>query len=150
MFFVDKWVHSNSLINVQPEEKTVKSMKDWKTCATRQSCVARRSCVDEVCVDHALSRRIMRWQGKSCVEEVRDYALLRRIMRWRGTRSTSRPRLTSQNLLKCQMPKKKSAWTGLDRVNLKKNLQSKNVKIEKSAWTGLDKVKRGLFSGKCL
>ncbi len=38
--------------------------------------------------------------------------------------------------------KKKSAWTGLDRVNFKKNLQCLNVQIEKSAWPGLGKVKK--------
>jgi hypothetical protein len=38
--------------------------------------------------------------------------------------------------------KKKSAWTDLDRVSFKKNLQSQNVEIEKSVWTGLGKVKK--------
>ncbi len=37
---------------------------------------------------------------------------------------------------------KKSAWTDLDRVSFKKNLQCLNVQIEQSAWTGLDKVKK--------
>ena len=37
---------------------------------------------------------------------------------------------------------KKSAWTDLDRVSLKKILQRVNVQIEKSAWTGLGKSKK--------
>jgi hypothetical protein len=46
---------------------------------------------------------------------------------------------------------KKSAWTGLDRVDFEKFLQRVNVQIEKSAWTGLGKdKKKGLFGGKCL
>jgi hypothetical protein len=40
------------------------------------------------------------------------------------------------------MAEKKSAWTDLDQVNFKKNLQCPNVQIEKSAWTCLGKVKR--------
>ena len=34
---------------------------------------------------------------------------------------------------------KKSAWTGLDQVDLEKILQRVNVQIEKSAWIGLGK-----------
>jgi hypothetical protein len=40
------------------------------------------------------------------------------------------------------MPKKKSAWTDLDRVSFKNLSESQNVEIKKSAWTGLDKVKK--------
>jgi hypothetical protein len=53
-------------------------------------------------------------------------------------------------MFKCWRPKKKSAWTDLDRVSFKKIFKESNVEIEKSAWTGLDKSKKGLFSGKCL
>ena len=39
-------------------------------------------------------------------------------------------------------PKKKSAWTDLDKVSFKKFVKESNVEIKKSAWTGLDKVKK--------
>ncbi len=51
--------------------------------------------------------------------------------------------LCSENF-KVLNAKKKLAWTGLDRVNFKKNFKESDVKIEKSAWTGLGKVKRPL------
>jgi hypothetical protein len=40
------------------------------------------------------------------------------------------------------MPKKKLAWTDLDRVSFKKFVKQSSVEIKKSAWTGLDKVKK--------
>jgi hypothetical protein len=45
-------------------------------------------------------------------------------------------------MFKCWRPKKKSAWTDLDRVSFKKFFKESNDKIEKSAWIGLDKVKK--------
>jgi hypothetical protein len=61
---------------------------------------------------------------------------------------SQRKTVESKNV-QVQVPKKKSAWTGLDKVNLKKKfVKESNVK-KKSAWTGLDKVKKSLFNGKC-
>ncbi len=51
-------------------------------------------------------------------------------------------RTIGRKMLKCWRPKKKSAWTDLDRVSFKKFVKESNVEIEKSAWTGLDKVKK--------
>jgi hypothetical protein len=52
----------------------------------------------------------------------------------------NRPKLTK--LTKCELPKKKLAWTDLDKVSFKKFVRVSKVKIEKLAWTGLDKVKK--------
>ena len=49
-----------------------------------------------------------------------------------------------REMFKCWSPKKKSAWTDLDRVSFKKFFKESNDKIEKSAWIGLDKSKRPL------
>jgi hypothetical protein len=87
--FVDKWSHSISLINVQPEE-------NCRICWT------------------ALLLRC----GGSCVQS------------------------NSKNV-KCWCPKKKLAWTDLDKVSSKKRFfKESNIKIEKSTWTDLGKVKR--------
>jgi len=45
-------------------------------------------------------------------------------------------------MFKCWRPKKKSAWTDLDRVSFGKIFKESNVENEKSAWTGLDKSKK--------
>jgi hypothetical protein len=58
--------------------------------------------------------------------------------RWIGWNSN----LIEQNLVKVSMPKKKLAWTDLDRVDFKKLVKESRVEIKKSAWTGLDKVKK--------
>ncbi len=113
MFFVDKWVHSISLINVQPEENC--RIDEWLDLNGWNS--------DLIGQNSDLLDGIPIW--------------LDGIWIWLD----GIPTWLNGMLSKCWCWKK-SAWTDLDRVSFKKFVKESNVEIKKSAWTGLDKVKK--------
>ncbi len=160
-FYVDKWVHSISLVNVQPEENEASSY------------------------GNTIPRNFDVWFGmfRKTLELMNGLIWMDGILIWLDgipiywTESGSDWTEFWPDWTECCRnvdAGKKSAWTDLDRVSFKKksskskclnrkigvdrsrpsqfrnNLQCLNVQIEKSAWTGLGKIKKGLFSGKCL
>ena len=131
MFFVDKWVHSNSLINVQPEEN---GMSSYGNTIPRNFDVwfgmLRKTNYPTVIPSHGILlsgmlRKTFRIDELQCCSDV-EVLVCKAV----------------KKMFKCWRPKKKSAWTDLDRVDFEKFLQIVNVQIEKSAWTGLGKNKK--------
>jgi hypothetical protein len=177
MFFVDKWVHSNSLINVQPEEncridellccsdvEVLVCKAIWKissvggrkmTNERRKTNDKRRTTKDERRTNELIGSNFC-LIGPNSERLVRIRTIGPSPNDWSEFWTNDEFDVAigwtcwrSEICQSVKCPKKNLAWTDLDQVDFEK-ISSKSQWIENSAWTGLDKVKKGLFSGKCL
>ncbi len=163
MFFVGKWVHSNSLINVHSEENC---RIDEMLC-----------CFDVKVLVCKAMKMFKCWWPKNGPKMVRKWSENgpKMVRKWSENGPNFRGVLTrcfrSVVLTRCfdalfskrcfdavfsKTEKTTKCWLkkiGVDwprPSQFQKKSSKSNVQIEKSAWTGLGKVKKGLFSGKCL